>query len=137
MRADVALRFVAFAPDAAGWDGLPFPEHAAVYEVECEDGDVDGAGGAVLIDFFAAGGERLVTAWERVRALFAQRQGYLGARLFGAAGAAGFPVVAVVRWSSPLMHARALEQPDVREAIAALPDPGRPALYLVVPTPGR
>ena len=62
-----------------------------------------------------------------MRELLAPRQGYLGSRLHrGAAG--GFRFVAVVRWSSPLMHARALREPEIAEAVAALPSPG--ALYL-------
>lgn len=139
LRADVALRFVLVAPaePAAAWDGgaLPFTAHAAVYDVVREDGDPDGAGGAVLFDFFAAPAgddERFAASWERLRALFAPRQGYLGARLHRSLGPAGFRFVAVVRWSSPLMYARTLQQPDVQEAIGALACAGRPALYLAL-----
>jgi hypothetical protein len=38
--------------------------------------------------------------------------------------------VAVVRWSSPLMYARALKDAEIVGAIAALPFAREPALYL-------
>jgi len=43
---------------------------------------------------------------------------------------ADFRFVAVVRWSSPLMVARTLQQPEAERAIASIPFPGHPALYL-------
>jgi hypothetical protein len=67
-----------------------------------------------------------------VRALLAARQGYLGARLYRSDGPTGFRFVAVVRWSSPLMYARALQQPEIADAAAALPFPFQSALYLPV-----
>ena len=91
----------------------------AAYAVAAEDGDPDGAGGAVLIGFLDAD-----DGWEDVRARLATRQGYLGSRLYRGEDR----VVAVVRWSSPLMYARALREPEIAEAIGALP--GAPALYL-------
>jgi len=127
LRADVRPRFVAVGP--AGPDG------GDAYEVVHEDGEPEGAGGAVLIARFAlpAGGDdRFTAAWEALRARLAPRRGYLGARLHRGVGTAEGRFVALVRWSSPLMHARTLQQPDVQEAIAALPYPGRPALYLPV-----
>ena len=128
LRADVRPRFVAL--------GTAAPGSGDAYEVVHEDGEPAGAGGAVLIERFAvpAGGdERFTAAWEALRARLAPRRGYLGARLHRGAGTAQGRFVAVVRWSSPLMHARTLQQPEVQEAIAALPFPGRPALYLPVP----
>lgn len=107
--------------------GLPFPAHRAAYEVAHEDGDPEGAGGVLLITFFA--GPALESdEWARLHAVFAARQGYLGTRLHAALGPADF--CEVVRWSSPLMYARALQLPETADAIAALPFAGRAALYL-------
>ena len=57
--------------------------------------------------------------------MFSGRRGYLGARLLRDPDQR---VVAVVHWSSPLMYARAVREEG--DLIAALPFPGRPALYL-------
>jgi hypothetical protein len=134
LRADVTLRFVQIAPaEDPPPAALPFPAHSGVYEIAHEDGEPEGAGGTVLITPFdvpADGDEEFVGHWERLRALFAQRQGYLGARLDRSSGPADFRFVAIVRWSSPLMYARTLQQPAVEEAMAAQPFPGRPALYI-------
>ena len=75
---------------------------------------------------------RLGEGWERVRALLAARQGYLGSRLYRSPEPTGCRFVAVVRWSSPLMYARALQQPEITDAAAALPFPFQSALYLAV-----
>jgi hypothetical protein len=109
LRPDVSPRLVAFG----GPDGRS-------YEVLDEDGDPDGAGGVLLI---APGDEPdFAQRWERARATLAGCQGYLGARLCRA----GADFVGIVRWSSPLMHARALRRDDAPEL------PGSPALYLRV-----
>jgi heme-degrading monooxygenase HmoA len=137
LRSDVPLRFVEVArvesmeADSAA---LPFPTHAALYEVVHEDGEPDGAGGVLLVEPFevpAGADEQFLAGWARVRELFAARQGYLGTRLHRSVGPADFRFVAIVRWSSPLMFARTLQQPEVEEAIAAAPFPGHPALYLL------
>lgn len=130
LRSDVALRFVAFGSERE----IPgfAPAFAAGYERIAGDGEVDGAGGVLLIAPFAVpGGDEVrgVAPWERARALLAPRQGYLGTGLHGAPDA---PFVAVVRWSSPLMYARALQQPEIERAVAAVPSLSRPALYLRV-----
>jgi hypothetical protein len=120
LRGDVARRFVHISRDAP-------PPFAAAYDVVHEDGDPDGAGGAVLIAPLD-GDDELVAEWEAVRGQLAGRQGYLGSRLHRSAGAAEFRFVALVRWSSPLMYARTLRQPAAEQALAALPS--APALYL-------
>jgi hypothetical protein len=129
LRADVPLRFVQVeAADAPSGD-------APLYETAYEDGEPDGAGGAVLIwPFEVPDGaeERLLAAWERVHQLLSPRQGRLGTRLYRSLDAGRFRFVAIVRWSSPLMYARALREPAIDAAIAALPFPGRPAMYLAV-----
>lgn len=139
LRADVTLRFVHTAlvdSPAAGWDAgaeLPFPGHAGRYDADDEDGEPDGAGGVLLICPYAVPAgeeERFAIAWGTVRALLAPRQGYLGSRLHRSTGPARYRSVPVVRWSSPLMYARALQDPEIAQAIAALPFPGQPALYL-------
>ena len=126
LRTDVPLRLVGVAPaDAAS------REH--VYEVVREDGEPEGAGGAVLIWPFevpADDDERFLAAWDRLHELLAPRQGRLGTRLHRSRGPADFRFVEITRWSSPLMYARALRQPEIDDAIAALPSRGRPALYL-------
>ena len=125
LRADDALRYVALGPDL----------DAPAYDVVHEDGEPEQAGGVRLIAFFEVpdgGDRRLGEGWERVRALLAARQGYIGSRLYRSADPAGFRFVALVRWSSPLMYARALQQPEVADAAAALPFPFQSALYLAV-----
>jgi len=126
LRTDVPLRLVGVAAaDAAA------REH--VYEVVREDGEPEGAGGAVLIWPFevpADDDERFLAAWDRLHELLAPCQGRLGTRLHRSRGPADFRFVEITRWSSPLMYARALRQPEIDDAIAALPSPGRPALYL-------
>jgi hypothetical protein len=100
-----------------------------------EDGEPEQSGGVWLIACFEVpdGGDlRLGEGWERVRALLAARQGYLGSRLYRSAELTSFRFVAVVRWSSPLMYARALQQPEITDAAAALPFPFQSALYLAV-----
>jgi heme-degrading monooxygenase HmoA len=68
--------------------------------------------------------ERFLAAWEAVRAVLSARRGYLGAQLLESPDAR---FVAVVRWSSPLMYARAVREEG--DLIAALPFPGSAALY--------
>jgi hypothetical protein len=128
LRDDVALRYVCVASEPPP-SVPPIPAHAAVYDVVHEDGDPDGAGGAVLITPFAGGDEELTARWLVLRGLFAGRQGYLGSRLYRSTGPADFRHVALVRWSSPLMYARTLRQAGVGPAMAELP--AEPALYLV------
>jgi hypothetical protein len=105
LRADVPNRFAGFAA------GAP-----------------DGDGGVLLIvPFEVPTGEeaRFRAAWEEVRAVLSTRRGYLGAQLLESPDSR---LVAVVHWSSPLMYARAVREEG--DLIAALPFPGRPALYL-------
>jgi hypothetical protein len=93
-----------------------------------EAGTPDVAGGVVLIEPFAVppGAEHdFLAAWERLRSARALQRGYLGSRLHP--GHVDF-----TRWSSPLMHARALKLPEVQAAATALPFPSDPALYLPV-----
>jgi hypothetical protein len=123
LRTDVALRYVAMG------SGLDAP----AYELLHEDGAPEDADGVRLIAFFEVpdgGDRRLAEGWERVRALLAARQGYLGSRLYRSTAPADFRFVAVVRWSSPLMYARTLQQPEVTAAAAALPFPFESGLYL-------
>ena len=146
LRGDVLLRFVEIAliESAARWRdavadpafpgaGSPFTAHPGVYEAIREEGDPDGAGGVVLITPFEAPAgedERFLGGWSAMRERFAARQGYLGARVHRSLDQADFRFVTVVRWSSPLMLSRSLQQPEVEQAIAAMPFAGRPALYL-------
>jgi hypothetical protein len=133
LRADIELRFVELG---AGAGDPPFPAYASDYETVHEDGDHDGAGGAVLIDPFevdVSGDDEFVTACAAMLGQLERRQGYLGSRLYRSSGPATFRFVHLVRWSSPLMFARALADPAAAAAIAAVPFTSRPALYLVVP----
>jgi heme-degrading monooxygenase HmoA len=139
LRDDVGLRFVHVARVGSAEElppvALPFPAHRAAYRVLQEDGEAEGAGGTVLITPFEVpdgGDERFVAHWDRLRGLFSGRQGYLGSRLHHRIGQDGFGYVAIVRWSSPLMYARTLQQPEVERAAAAQPFRGRPALYLAI-----
>jgi hypothetical protein len=70
------------------------------YDVVHEDGTPEGHGGVLGIERFEA---RVLPAWHERREHFSSQRGYLGSRLLR--GEAGY--VAIVRWSSPLMHFRA------------------------------
>ena len=97
LRADVDFRFVSVAEG----DG---------YEVVREDGAPDTPGGVVLIDPFevrAGEDDAFLAGWDAARAVLAEQQGYLGARLHRATGPAEFRFVDLARWSSPLMVQRA------------------------------
>jgi heme-degrading monooxygenase HmoA len=130
LRADVDFRFVTVGAASAE---LPFPAHAGEYEIAREDGTPDVAGGVVLVNPFEVpegDDERFLAGWERARGTLAPQRGYLGTRLHRAAGPADFRFVNVARWSSPLMFARALKEPEFAEAARAIPFVSHPALYL-------
>ncbi len=148
LREDVEFRFVNIARvespevwrDAVtdpGFPGreLPFNSHPSLYEVIREEGSVDDAGGTVLINPFevvADEDEQFLAGWERAHAAMSGMAGFLGTRLQRAVGAAKFRYVNVARWSSPLAFSRALQQPEVRGASAAMSFPAHPALYTVI-----
>jgi hypothetical protein len=130
----VLIRFLAAPEGARGdlyralRDGVAFPfvsirpADAGPYDVVHEDGDPDGTGGVRLIEPFEVpdgAGEEFLACWREARALLAAQRGYLGTRLYG--GSADFRFVNVVRWSSPLMFARAPRP--------AMPFTSHPALY--------
>ena len=97
LRPDVEFRFVSVAEG----DG---------YEVVREDRAPDTPGGVVLIDPFevpAGEDDAFLAGWDADRAVLAQKQRYLGARLYRAAGAAEYRFVELARWSTPLMVHRA------------------------------
>jgi hypothetical protein len=122
LRDDVAFAYVWIGP---GSD----------YEVVYEDGDVEGAGGTVLIAPFEvepADDAAFRAGWERMRGLLAAQPGHLGTRLHHAAGPAAHRWVDVARWSSPLMFQRALQRPEAGALAAALPFRSHPALYALV-----
>jgi hypothetical protein len=123
LREDADFRFVEIARADEG-----------TYEIAHEDGDVDGAGGTTLINPFEVpegGDERFLGAWRAARDVLAGRQGYLGTRLHRSIGAADFRFVNVARWSSPLMFAGALQDPEFQQAAAQMPFASHPALYIV------
>jgi hypothetical protein len=127
LRRDAAFRFVAFLePDAS-------PAHGSVYEAVDEHRESGGAGGVLLVaPYVVEAGEEadFPAGWARLRDAPAPRQGYLGARLHRSVGPAVFGFVAVVRWSSPLMYARALQDAAIQAEVGALPGGGREAMYL-------
>ncbi len=129
LRPDVDFRFVGVAEDERF--ATPTGQaHAGLYDAVREDGTPDVEGGVVLIDPFEVpedDDERFLAGWDRAREVLRRQRGYLGARLHRCVGPAGFRFVEVARWSSPLMFARALKQPDFQQA--ALPFPSHPALY--------
>src|SRR3954466_12103845 len=134
LRPDVAFRFVNVArlASADAWRAavadpgfpareIPFASHPALYEVVHQEGDVDGAGGVIVIELFEVppdAGAPFAAGWGALRELLAERRGHLGARLHRALGPARFGHVGVARWSSPLMVSRAAADPEVAEASA-------------------
>ena len=133
LREDADFRFVAIGP--AGWRAdVPFSSHCSAYEVAHEDGRPEGAEGTTLINPFEVPDgedERFISAWAAARDVLAGRQGYQGTRLHRSEGAADFRFVNVARWSSPLMFARALQDPAFQVVAGAMPFASHPALYLV------
>jgi hypothetical protein len=99
LRDDVPHPFVTIA-DGPGYD-----------EVH-KDGDPDGRGGVIVIEQPAD-----EAAWHELRQRLSPQRGYLGSRLLRADDGP----VAISRWSSPLMYARATRELDI---------PWEPALYL-------
>jgi hypothetical protein len=136
LRADAALRFVVVARGQSVVDlggALPFTAHPGRYAVVDEDGRPEDAGGVVLITFSevpAGEDDGFLAARERLHELLAARQGYLGSRLHRSLEPADFAFVDVMRWSSPLMFARALQQPEIARTAASTG--GHRALYLPV-----
>ncbi len=115
LRDDVQPRYVALGGHAGGGED---------YEVVFADGATEG--GVLAVERFAPGGAGLAPAWRALHGLLAARRGHLGSRLL-----AGPDVIALTRWSSPLMHQRALQQPEIAAALAALPR-AHAALYLPI-----
>jgi heme-degrading monooxygenase HmoA len=148
LRSDAEFRFVSVTPvdspkawqraigDAESPGGATvFKAHSGLYEVVHEDGLPEGAGGVILVNPFevAAGDdETFLTGWDGARELLAARRGYLGTRLHRSVAAASFRFVNIARWSSPLAFSKAVQQPDVQRAAAAMAFPSHPALYQVV-----
>jgi hypothetical protein len=99
LRDDVAHPFVTLA-DGSGYDEI----HA--------DGDPGGHGGVIVIE-----PNPDPEAWHQLRATLSTQRGYLGSRLLRSADGH----VAISRWSSPLMYARATKGLEI---------PWQPALYL-------
>jgi hypothetical protein len=118
----VPIRYRALRADAV----VPFVEigRGGGWEIVHEDGDPDGDGGVVLIEQFEVpnvGDDEFLVEWNTAREAFAGAQGYLGARLLRRPATSDFRFVSLVRWSSPLMYARA-DKP-------AMPVTSNPALY--------
>ena len=101
LRDDVAHPVVTIA-DGPGYDEV----HS--------DGDTEGRGGVIVIEPFEA---RFLAAWHELRRQLSTQRGYLGSRLLR--GDDGY--VALSRWSSPLMYARATREINIA---------WQPALYL-------
>jgi hypothetical protein len=88
------------------------------YELVHEDGDVDGAGGVIQITTIADA--ELRCAWQRLHEIERERRGYLGARLYRSVAPSDVALIAIARWSSPLMVFRTTQQPDFRRAASKL-----------------
>jgi hypothetical protein len=113
LRDDADFQVVRIAPTASG-----------PYDVVHEDGVADGEGGALLIEAFEVAPQRedeFLAAWKAAHHVLGRTQGYLGSRLLRSDRHAGFRFVDLVRWSSPLMYARAPKP--------AMPFASHPALY--------
>ena len=89
-------------------DDVPYPfvtiSDGPGHDVIHEDGDTEGRGGVIVIERISD-----EAAWHELREALSTHRGYLGSRLFhGTDGS-----VAVSRWSSPLMYARATRERDI------------------------
>jgi hypothetical protein len=101
LRDDVAHPFVTIA-DGPGYDEI----HS--------DGDPEGPGGVIVIERNPD-----PSAWHELRERLSTQRGYLGSRLLRSEDGH----VAISRWSSPLMYARATKGVELT---------WQPALYLPV-----
>jgi hypothetical protein len=113
LRDDADFQVVRIAPSASGR-----------YDVVHEDGLPDGEGGTLLVEPFEVatqGEEEFLAAWNAAHHVVARAQGCLGSRLLRSDRDAAFRFVDLVRWSSPLMYARAPKP--------AMPFASHPALY--------
>lgn len=114
---------------------MPFRSHPSLYEVVHDEGATDGRDGVVLINPFEVppdADERFVAGWHQAREFLTRQQGCLGTRLHRSAGPADFRFVNIARWSSPLMFARAVQQPAFQASAGTPPFQSHPALYAVV-----
>jgi heme-degrading monooxygenase HmoA len=140
----VAISFPAAAPEGphlrALRDDADFP-YVVIgpgegYEIVRDEGDVDGAGGALFVNPFEVPPGRddeFLAAWDAARVPLERCHGFLGRRMHRAVDdAARLRFVNLGRWSSPLMLHRAMQRDDVRAAVEAIAFPSHPALYLPV-----
>lgn len=103
------------------------------YEVVRDEGDVDGDGGVLFVNAFEvppSADTTFLAAWDSVRPILESKHGFLGRRMHRAEGDAAYRFVNLGRWSSPLMYARATEDPVLNAAVEAIAFPSHPALYL-------
>lgn len=129
---DAEWPFVGLGHDCPG---LPHLSHSGRYEVIRDEGDVDGPGGTVFVNSFEVPegeDERFLSAWDNAGIPLSRCVGFLGRRMHRAIGPARYRFVNVGRWSSPLMVQRAMEDPDVNEAIEAIDFPSQPGLYRIL-----
>lgn len=120
LRADVDHPFVVLG------EGEP-------YAIVRDQGDVDGSGGVLFVNPFEVpptADASFLAAWDAVRPHLEARHGFLGRRMHRAEGEARYRFVNLGRWSSPLMYARAMDDPAVIAAVEAIAFPSHPALYL-------
>jgi heme-degrading monooxygenase HmoA len=114
---------------------MSFKAHLGLYEVVREDGDPEAEGGVVLINPSEApadADERILAGWDRACGMLAKHEGYMGMRLHRSLDRADFRFVNIVRWSNPLMLARALATPEYQQASAAMSSRSHPSLYQVI-----
>jgi len=114
---------------------MPFESHPSLYEVVHDEGNPEGSDGVILINLFEVppdADESFLAGWQRAREFLAAQGGYLGTRLHCSLGPADFRFANIARWSSPLMFARAIQQPDFQATAGGMPFASHPALYGVI-----
>jgi hypothetical protein len=95
------------------------------YGLVHEDGTADPAGGPARIEAFDDA--QPLPSWRQARDAFSRRRGYRGTRLYHSPTATDFRFVAFAHWSSALMVARALREPELQTAVVLVAS--QPALY--------
>ena len=116
---------------------MPFRAHPGLYQVVAEDEPpAADPGGVVLINAFEVPPESddaFLAGWEASRQVLRTQPGYVATRLHrGLSPETRFRFVNIGRYASPRAFQAAVEQPEFRQAAAAIQHRAHPGLYEVV-----
>jgi heme-degrading monooxygenase HmoA len=135
-RSAAAFQAATSQPDFPGRE-MPFSAHPGLYQVIAEDRPPEeNPDGVVLINAFevpADGDDAFLAGWEASRQFLRTQPGYLATRLHRSLSPqAEFRFVNIGRYASPQAFQAAVQQPEFRQAAAAIQHRAHPSLYEVV-----